>query len=328
MKALVIGATGIIGSHVVRALLAEGIEVRAFSRGVKQALNLEGLDVERFKGDLNDPASLKEGAKGCAWVFHTAGYYPTHSFNLNDHLRKASTEIKRVLDAVEHPSLERFVFTSSLTTIGRPAYFGELADENCRYDLPKPPHPYFAVKIVMEEEVKRRAMRGYPAVIVNPTGCFGPYELKPIHLCLVPQLIRGKILAFVDGKLNAVDVADVGRGHVLAAQKGKIGERYILGGHDIFISDLLRTICRLGKCSPPKIRVPVKVAVAAAWASEFLSHYVFNSSSVLSVLGLKFVEYGQHFSLEKARNELGYTVSPLEPCLTRAIDWYRRIGYC
>lgn len=328
MKALVIGATGIIGNHVVRALLEEGISVRVFARGLTSNKNLEGLKVEKFKGDLYSARSLSRAVKGCKWVFHTAPYYPTHAFDLHYHAEMAMTGLDSVMAALSGHSIDRFIFTSSLTTIGTPPQKGQLADEGCFYQMKRPPHPYFAVKEMMENEVLLYARDGMPAVVVNPTGCFGPYELKPPSLCLVPQLVAGRIPGYVDQKINAVDVADVGRGHVLAAMKGKVGERYILGGHNTTSKALIEMICLLAGVSPPRLRLPLKVALSVAWVSEILSYYVLKRPPFFPILGLKFLQHGQHLDSSKAQKELGYRISPLEEALSRSIEWFRRVGYC
>ncbi len=328
MKALVIGATGIIGNHVVRSLLKEGIAVRALSRGITPSLNLDGLDIERVQGDFSDSSSLSHAVEGCQWVFHTAAYYPSHTFDLPGHVALAKKQIKTVLNVIKKSSVQRFVYTSSLTTIGQPASPQSLADENLPYNLGFFPHPYFAVKVVMEEEVLKQARKGLPAVVVNPTGCFGPYELKPPRLCLIPQLVNKKMPAYVDHSLNAVNVADVGKGHVLAAHKGRIGERYILGGHNTTTKDIIREICRIAEVPFPKIKLPMAPALGLSWASEWLSYTLFKNLPLFPILGLRFVQYGQHFDLAKAKRELGYSPSPLEPCFSKAIDWYKKIGYC
>lgn len=326
MKALVIGSTGIIGNHIIRTLLKEGIEVRAFSRGVTPSINLEGLDVERVKGDILDSSSIRNAVKGCGWVFHAASYFPTTQFGTSSHIAVAMKGINSVLNAVSYYSLDRFVYTSSLTTIGKPHYFGELANESCEYDLiKKSPHPYFIVKFLMEEEVRKKAEAGFPAVIVNPTGCFGPYEFKPAHIALIPKLLKREIPFCMDAPINVVDVADVGRGHFLAAEKGQIGHRYILGGHNVTSKWVIEKICELASVAPPRIKVPLRIALMTAWVSEFLAHFVFKKPPFLPTLPLRYLQYGQYFDISKAQNELGYTVSPMEDCFVRAIEWFKKI---
>jgi dihydroflavonol-4-reductase len=328
MKALVIGGTGIIGNHVVRSLLDEGIDVRVFQRGKTPALNLEGLKVERVQGDLADPDSLAKAVKGCDWVFHTAPYYPTHTFDAQGHRQRALQGMKTVLDVCAAQSISRFVYTSSMTTIGFSNQPGHLASEKDPYNLiDNPPHPYFDVKYRMEEVVKDRARSGFPAIIVNPTGCFGPYELKPQNLCLVPQLVNRKIPAYVERPTNVVNVADVGRGHVLAAKKGKIGERYLLGGSNVTTGWLLQQICEVAGVKPPQLKLPMSVALIPAWVSEGISYGLHQVPSI-PILGLRFIQYGQHFDLTKARNELGFEPTSLHSAFEKAIEWFKKVGYC
>lgn len=327
MKTLVIGSTGIIGNHVIRALLKEGHEVRAFARGVTPALNLEGLAVEKFQGDATDSATLERAFKGIDWVFHTAPYYPAHMFDTEGHIKKALVGVEAILKALANSSVSRLVFTSSLTTIG-PAKLGQKwADETCAYSLSgKSPHPYFEVKFQMEEKILQAARAGAPCVIVNPTGCFGPYELKPKSNCLVPQLLSRKVPGIINRPINVVDVADVGRGQVLAAIKGKVGERYILGGHNVWSTEIIRRICELGKVPPPPLTLPMFLALGVAKASEYLGRAL-HKNPAIPLLGLKFLEYGQFLNSSKAIQELGYQISPMEPCLEAAIAWFKQIGY-
>lgn len=329
MKTLVIGATGIIGNHVVRALLDRGHEVRALQRGVTPALNLEGLDIESLKGDATVLADLTRALKGCDWVFHTAPYYPTNTFGLEKHCARGVGAIETFLKALKQSSVKRCVYTSTLTTIGASKDPSKPADETCAYDLAgRDPHPYFAVKHRMEESVRRAAQEeGLPCVIVNPTGCFGPYELKPPNLCLVPQLVSGKIPAYVSRPINLVDVADVGVGQVLAAEKGRIGERYILGGVNTKTDWAIQTVCRLAGVKAPRVCVPLALALIPSYLTEVLGALT-NQTPRLPLLGLRFTQYGQHLSSQKAIKELNYQPHPLEPCLERSIEWFRRIGYC
>lgn len=327
MKALVIGATGIIGNHVVRSLLKRGIHVRGLQRGVTPAANLKGLDIELVKGDATVASDLAGALKGCDWLFHTAPYYPMHTFQMQQHCDKGLAGIQTLIDVLKKNPVERFVYTSSLTTIGKSTKANKLADETCAYDLlGQDPHPYFRVKYVMEEAVKKSANRTQ-AVIVNPTGCVGPFELKPANLCLVPQVVNRKIPAMVERPINLVDVADVGEGQVLAALKGRVGERYILGGFNTSTSWYIEAIARLSSVGAPKIKLPLGVALVPSYLSELIA-YLRGTIPALPILGLRFTQYGQHLSSEKAQTELGYNPEPIEPAIRRAIEWFRQVGYC
>ena len=328
MKTLVLGGTGIIGNHILRELLNRGHEVFALSRGLTPALNLKGLAVKTIKADINDLAALTEAFQGMDWVFHAAAYYPKNAFGIDKHVANALAQTRTVITAARSSGIKRLVYTSSLTTIGH-SKTDKIADETCAYDLFEcDPHPYFKLKYLIEEEFRAAVAKdGFPVVMVNPTGIFGPYELKPVELCLVPQLARGKIPGYVLRPINVVDAADVAMGHVLAAEKGRIGERYILGGHNIDTKILMSQICEVLGVKAPKLKLPMGVALAVAYANEALS-LVLGTAPRVPVLGLKFAEYGQALSSDKAIRELGYAIHPMSPCFERALKWYREIGYC
>ena len=328
-KCLVLGATGIIGNHVLRELVVQNArEVLACGRGVTPTKNLTDLDVPLIRADTNDQDSLKHAFRGVDVVFHSAGYYPQHYFDKPGHSRAALTQIRNVLSAARECGVARVVYTSSVTTIGR-AKLGEMADETLNYDLlGKDPHPYFYLKHKVEEEVRAWAERGdIDVVMVNPTGCFGPFELKPPSLCIVPQIASGRLPGVVDGLINAVDVADVARGHVQAALKGKNGERYILSGHNMTVLKLVEEICAVAGVRPPRFKIPIQPALGVSFLDELLCRFL-GRVPHMPLLGLCFVQYGQHYSCQKAQHELAYTFSPLRACLERSLEWFYKIGYC
>ncbi len=326
MKALVIGGSGIIGNHVIRALLSEGIIVRSLTRGITPSKNLDDLNVETMRGDASDEDTLLIAMKGCDWVFHTAAYYPTHMFDRKGHVNSALNSIRTFISAVSKSALNKVVYTSSLTTIGMAK---TLADETVPYNLAaKLPHPYFEVKYLMEDEIKKAALiKQLPITIVNPTGCFGPYELKPKNLCIIPQLVNQKMPAFVDHCINVVDAADVAKGHVESAKRGKNGDRVVLGGHNTTVFELITTICKVAKVKPPRFQVPLSIGLIPCFLSECIG-YMTNTPPMLPILGLRFIQYGQKFDLSKQTQSLGVIPSPMEPCFERAINWYKKIGYC
>lgn len=328
MKTLVLGGTGIIGNHILRELLRRGHEVYALSRGQTPSLNLKGLNVKTIKADINDLAALTDAFCGMDWVFHAAAYYPHNAFGMAKHVQSALTQTRAVIAATRASGIKRLIYTSSLTTIGR-SKTGQISDETCAYDLLGcDPHPYFKLKHLIEEEFRAAVAKdSFPVVMVNPTGIFGPYELKPVENCLVPQLARGKIPGYVLRPINVVDAADVAVGHVLAAEKGRIGERYILGGHNIDTKILMSQICDILGVKAPNLKVPMALSLAVAYANELFS-LARGATPSIPVLGLKFAQYGQPLSSDKAIRELGYTIHPMRPCFERALSWYREIGYC
>ncbi|OVE82050.1 hypothetical protein BVY03_02020 [bacterium K02(2017)] len=327
MKKLVVGATGIIGNHIVRELLKAGHEVIAANRSLDVAPNLDGLDVERVAVDLNDYQSLLKACKKADWVFMAAAYYPRDTFHKKKHIKISDSWTQNIIRATKEANIQKLIYTSSLTTIGK-APQKLLANEELGYDMVgRDPHPYFCVKHLAEQQLlKAYHQNDCPVVIVNPTGCFGPFELKPIHLCLIPQLLNKKLKLYVHSDINVVDTGDVARGHILAAERGRLGERYILGGHNITTEMLIKEICEVGAVKPPKIVVPIQMGVPVAFMGEFVS-MMLKKDPILPLLGLRFAQYGQHFSIDKAVDELGYEVSPMSQCYGQAIEWYKKLNY-
>lgn len=329
MKCLVLGGTGIIGNNIIRELLNQGHKVTTFSRGVTPAKNLKGLNVERIQGDIFDKQALQMAFQGQDWVFQAAAYYPTNAFQKEYHVKKAREQIANIIFAAKITNVEKIIYTSSLTTIGKPHDGQELADETCSYDLEgKDPHPYFLLKYLVEQDIQEAIEKfKVPIVMVNPTGCFGPHEIKPRRLCLVPQLVAREVPAIFSHKMNVVSIFDVAKGHILAAEKGRVGERYILGGHNTNIVDVVKEICEVAGVKPPKLRIPVRLGLMVSYLDESLK-YVFKAQPKFSALGVRFVQYGQHFSINKAQTELGYQVTDMRPCYEQAIQWFKDIGYC
>lgn len=179
----------------------------------------------------------------------------------------------------------------------------------------------------MENRVRQAVQTGeVDAVLVLPTGCFGPFEAKPDSLCLVPQLLKREVPCILPGLINVVDVADVARGQVAAAFLGKKGERYILGGHNTTAEWVVKKVCEVGGVKPPKIHLPMSIAVAASWVAETIAYRLTGGISAIPLLGLRFIQYGQHLSSDKAKRELHYQISAMEPCFESAIKWFTRKG--
>lgn len=327
-RCLVLGGTGIIGNHVVRELVHRGIQVQAASRGRVPKLNLKDLAVELVHADTDDLHSLTKAFAGVDVLFHCAGYYPQNMFARERHVKNALQQIRHVLTAAAGAGVRRVVYTSSYTTIGQ-AKPGQLADESLSYDLGgKDPHPYFLSKHLVELEIRNWvAQKKGSVVMVNPTGCFGPYEIKPRELTLFSQVAEGRIPLIVDHVHNVVDVADVARGHVLAAERGRDGERYLLAGHNTTIKAMIHEICDVAQRRPPRFTGPLAPALAVSFLDEALC-YALGRVPHFPMLGLKFLQYAQHVSHAKAAAELGYVVSPMRPCYERALEWFIKIGYC
>lgn len=325
MKALVIGATGFIGSHVARALVAEGIDVRITRRSTSPTLALEGLKYEAVAGDLDNPASLLKAMKGCEALFHAAGYYPLYSFDRKKQIGLALMQIRNVLTAAAESGIRKIVYTSSMSRIGK--NYDGLSNEETPYDPRHFKGLYYRIKEGMEQEVMKAAADGLPVTIVNPTGVFGDYDVKPTSGTLVVAIAQGRLPFIIDAKMNAVDARDVAKGQIAAMKIGKVGRRYILGSHNTTVHELARLIARLAKVRAPMIKIPLPMAEVAARASEYVGRLLHQEKPLFPLVGVDFLRCGDHYDTTRAQMELGFKSTPLEETLERAIHWFREHHY-
>ena len=327
MKAIVLGATGFIGSHLVRALNREGIEVRIVRRRSSAGLVLQGLTFEEVVGDLDDFASLKEAFVGCQVLFHAAGYYPLYSFDRERQRAKARRQMEHVIRAAEAARLERVIYTSSMSTIGR-RKDGQLSDEETPYDSRRQTGLYYEIKHELEQKILGAIQLGFPAVIVNPTGVFGDYDVKPTSGTLVVSVARGLVPLIADAPMNVVDVRDVASSQVAALHMGKVGRRYILGGHNTTLWETAQIIAKRAKVRPPMARIPLQFLEVAAVGSEYLGRYLLHQERPLvPQVGIDFLRNGTHYDTTRARQELGLKSTPMEETFDRALHWFRAHQY-
>ena len=332
MKAIVLGATGFLGSHVARALVQEGVDLRILRRNQSQTLALEGVRYEEAIGDLEDRDSLTKAFRGCQVLFHAAGYYPIYSFERERQKDLALNQVRNVLEVAQRVGLQKIVYTSSMSTMGRPKK-NQLADENTAYD-PLTPGLYYETKYLLEQEALRGVKRGLPVVIVNPTGVFGDYDVKPTSGTLVVKIARREVPFILDAEMNTIDVQDMAAGQIAAMKLGKIGHRYILGGHNTTVGELARLIARLAGVRPPRNigridSFPVGLLVqTAAYASEWVGRYLLHlGKPPIPRVGIDFLRYGMHYNITRARTELGLKTTPLEETFSRALAWFRKHQY-
>jgi dihydroflavonol-4-reductase len=323
--ALILGATGCIGNNVVRACLDEGWTVRAFHRATSQTWMLDGLEVEPAIGDLADPASLVAAMRGCDVVFHAAAYYPLHSLDMVGSLRKAVTGMRHVLDAAAKAQVDHLVYTSALTTIGPALQPGRLADERDFYLPGSTGSAYFECKWAMEAEAWRAIAQGLPVVIVNPTAVFGPWDVKPTTGEVLLNVARGRFPVWLDLDVNVVDARDVGIGQVLAAERGHVGQRFILGGENLPVRQALATAAREAGVRPPRWRAPLRLVDAAVSVSEALGHLPLVQP--LPLEHLKTLREWRALSVEKAQRELGFQPRPFSDTVRDTLAWFREHGY-
>ena len=327
MTALVTGVTGFVGSAVARALLAEGWTVRALVRPGADRRNLEGLDLDVVEGDLTEPASLARAVAGCEAVFHVAADYRLW---VPDPERIYATNVEgsaSLVRAAAEAGASRIVYTSSVAALGL-TEDASPADEDTAVGLANMIGHYKRSKYLAEEAVRGLAAEdGAPVVIVNPSTPLGPRDIKPTPSgLLVVEAASGRMPAYVDTGLNFVHVEDCARGHLLAYHKGRIGERYILGGENISLRDLLVDIAAIAGRKPPRLRLPnaavMPIAVLAeAWAR------IGGGTPRVTVDGVRLARKKMYFSIEKARRDLGYDARPVHEALVDAIAWFRAEGY-
>jgi len=325
-RALVLGATGHIGAHVVRALCSAGISVRAFYRSPVARFVLDGLDVEMVQGALDDQSRLRQAMAGCDWLFHCAGAYPSLTEDRHSAIARGLASARQVFELAKATRVQRIVFTSSASTVRR---FPDRLSTEGDFDWPvaKRRSLYAEVKALMEHEALRFAQEGLPVVIVNPSLCIGEYDTKPLSGLLTILVAKRKLPAYIEYCLNAVYTGDVGTGHLRAAQQGRIGERYLLGHRNITFSALVQLIASQAGVRPPRLRVAYPVAFAVATISEFAARLVGKPPLIPRMAVAMVRERGQGLDCSKAIQELGMPQTPLEEAIRRSLAWFRQHGY-
>jgi dihydroflavonol-4-reductase len=324
---LVTGANGFVGAAVVRARVAGGRAVRAFVRRGSDRRNLADLDVEIAEGDLGDRGSLRAALGGCRHVFHVAADYrlwapdprPMYAANVDGSLN--------VLECAAEAGVDRLVYTSSVAVLGIHADRTP-ADESSPVSLADMIGHYKRSKYLAEEAMRKRAAElGFSLVVVNPSTPIGPGDVKPTPTGrIIVDAAAGRIPAFVDTGLNLVHVDDVARGHLLALEHGRPGERYVLGGADMTLEAILAMVAKHCGRRAPKIRLPRAGVYPVAVVSEIIARFTGKEPRV-TLDGLRMAKKHMYFSSAKAERELGYTWRPPEQAIVDALAWFRRHGY-
>ncbi|MCZ6721624.1 MAG: NAD-dependent epimerase/dehydratase family protein [Proteobacteria bacterium] len=328
MTTLVTGASGFVGSAVARRVLAAGHRVRVLLRPESDRRNLEGLEVEVVHGDLLDPDSLKRAVKGCETVFHVAADYrlwvpkPEKMYAANV---QGSVDLAR---AAADAGVTRIVYTSSVATLGL-SRNGTPSDEETPSCLEDMIGHYKRSKFLAEAEMRRLVRKeGLPIVIVNPSTPVGPRDVKPTPTGrLVLEAAAGRMPAYVDTGLNLVHVDDVAEGHLLALERGRVGERYVLGGTNMSLREILAEIADIAGITPPKIRLSTGVVLPIAYIAEGIARLSGREPRV-TVDGVRMARKKMYYSAGKAARELGLTARPVREALADAVAWFRDSGYC
>ena len=321
--AAVTGATGFIGSAVVRKLLAQGRAVRALVEPGANAKNLEGLNVERIACDVTDAPRLKVALAGCASLYHLAAIYKTWLPDPEIIYRVNVEGTASVLLAAMDAKVKRVVYTSSIAAIGVNPDGGE-ADESTRFNLFDVAMPYIMTKWQSERIAMRFAAGGAPVVVVNPAFPFGPGDIAPTPTGgIIRSLLDGKMPGVSPGGFCAIDVDDCAEGHLLAEEKGRVGERYILGNHNVTWKEFFATVGRVAGVQVPKLTLPKGVSATLAAGMEWWSDNVSHAEPLATYKSVRYAQKDSFFSNAKARRELGLPTRPLDDTVRRAVDWFR-----
>jgi dihydroflavonol-4-reductase len=325
MRALVTGATGFVGAAVARALDGAGWQVRVLARRGSNRSNIQRLAVEVVEGDLADVASLELALEGCEGLFHVAADYRLGARDPTQLYRTNVEGTDNVLNAARTVGVARIVYTSSVATIGIPPN-GSPGEEGTPVALSNMIGHYKRSKYLAEEVARGAARRGMSVVIVNPSTPVGAGDIKPTPTGqLVLDAAAGRMPAYVDTGLNIVHVDDVAAGHLLAYERGRAGERYILGGEDMTLQTILAQIARLTGRKPPRIRLPYAAVLPVAYLAEAFAK-VSGRSGRLTLEGLRMSRKRMYFSSDKATRELGYHWRPPLEAFEDAVRWFRERG--
>jgi dihydroflavonol-4-reductase len=326
VNALVTGASGFLGSHVARLLVERGDRVRVLLRPSSDPRAVSGLAVERVAGDLRDASSLQRALAGVHAVFHVAADYRLWAAHPEEIYESNVTGTRNLLEAAQRAGVQRIVYTSSVATVAvhRP---GRLPDEDVDARLDEMIGHYKRSKFLAEQEALRAAEQGAPVVVVNPTTPVGPGDWKPTPTGkLIVDFLNGRMPAYVETGLNVVPVEDAARGHLLAAERGQPGRRYILGGRNMTMREILEALAQATGRPAPRVRLPHALALAAAYADTAWSR-LRGREPRIPLDGVRMSRHRMFVDASRAGRELGFTAGPPEEALARAVRWYEDNGY-
>lgn len=325
---LVTGATGFVGSAVVRKLISRGHTVRVLVRSSSDRSNIDGLQVDIVEGDLLDATTLKPALDGCSGLFHVAADYRLWAPDPGPMFRANVDGTRTILLAAGECGVERIVYTSSVAVLGNLAGDGA-ADEDTPVTFEDMIGPYKQSKFLAEAEARGLVEeQGLPVVIVNPSTPIGPRDIKPTPTGrMIVEAASGRMPAYVDTGLNVIHVDDVAEGHLLAFEKGVIGQRYILGGRNISLREILSTIAGITGGKPPRVKIPTGAVLPFAYLAEAWARASGGKEPFATVDGLRMAKKKMFFSHTKADRELGHAPRPTEQALADAVQWFRDHGY-
>ena len=325
MTTLVTGAAGFLGSHVARQLLARKESVRVLLRPTSQNRAIADLPLEYVTGDLRDPASLDRAMNGVRRVFHVAADYRLWAHRPKEIYESNVTGTKNVLEAAKRAGVEQFIYTSTVATVAvdRP----QLPNEATESQLGEMVGQYKRSKWLAEKEALNAAKRGLPLIVVMPTTPVGPWDWKPTPTGkIILDFLNGKMPGYVETGLNFVGVEDCATGHLLAAEKGKIGERYLLGAENLTLKQVLDELEKITGLPAPRLKIPHGLALGAAYVETAFSRLVGREPQI-PVEGVKIARHLMFVDCSRAQRELGFRPGPVAAALERAVRWYEANGY-
>ncbi len=327
MLAFVTGATGFLGSHVARVLADNGADMRLLVRSSSNLRNIEGLRADRVLGDLRDPASLEKAMAGCDVVFHVAADYRLWVRDPDEMYRSNVEGTRAILEAARKNGVRRVVYTSSVATIGFKRN-GCPANEDSPVSLPDMIGHYKRSKFMAEQLALEAGRSGLEVVVLNPTTPVGDQDVKPTPTGrIVVDFLKRKFPAYVETGLNLVDVRECARGHVTALEKGKSGERYILGGENLTLKQILDKLAKITGLPSPMLKLPYIFAYAAGIADEIVTGRLRGREPRATIDTVRMGAKKMFASSDKAERDLGWKIVPVESALRRAAEWFRVNGY-
>lgn len=326
MKSLVTGATGFVGSSIVRELLKDGTDVKVLVIQNCDTKNIDGLDVEKAYGDIRDGESMKSALKGCDTLYQTAAlcalWAPDSRVFYNINVEGTKTTLNAALEQ----GLGKVVYTSSIATVGAHGVDSP-ANEEAEFNLWNLRDHYSRSKYLGEVEALKICQKGLPLVIVNPAVAIGVRDIEPGPSGkLMVDILNRKMPGYIDGGGNIIDVEDVARGHILAAQKGRIGERYILGNENLSVIDYFKIIEEVSGVKAPKFKIPYPFAIIMGYTYQFIAR-IKKKPPVISAPMVRIASKYAYFDASKAINELGLPQTPIKTTIEKAVNWFRENGY-
>jgi len=327
MKVFVTGATGFVGSHVARVLAEQGADLRLLVRPTSNLKNIEGLKAGTVVGDLREPASLEKAIAGCDAVFHVAADYRLWVRDPDEMYRANVEGTKALLAVARNCAVKRVVYTSSVATMGFTSD-GQPADEDFPVSLESMIGPYKRSKFMAEQIALEAGRSGMDVVVVNPTTPVGDRDIKPTPTGrIVVDFLKKKFPAYADTGLNLVDVDECARGHVQAFERGRSGERYILGGENLTLKQILDKLGAITGLPSPTVKVPYFVALTAGVVDEMVTGRLLGKEPRATIDSVRMSRKKMFVTSGKAERDLGWKTVPVDGALRRAVDWFKANGY-